>query len=47
MELFTIAKIAIRIMGHDPEDCGMLRSDFEIYYARMKTIFHASIENRP
>ena len=47
MELFTVAKIAIRIMDHDPEDCGMLRSNVEIYYACMKTIFHASIENRP
>jgi hypothetical protein len=31
MELFIVTKIAIRIMGHDPKDCGMSRSDFEIY----------------
>jgi serine/threonine protein kinase len=31
----------------DPKDCGMSRSDFEIYSVGMRTIFHASIENRP
>jgi serine/threonine protein kinase len=46
-KLFTVTKIAIQIMGHDPEDCGMSRSDFEIYSVGMRTIFHASIENRP
>ena len=34
-------------MGHNPKDCRMLRSDFEMYYADMRTIFHAAIENRP
>jgi hypothetical protein len=34
-------------MGHDPEDCGMLKSDFEMYYVDMRTIFHATIENHP
>jgi hypothetical protein len=28
-ELYPIAKIAIQIIGHDPKDCGMSRSDFE------------------
>jgi hypothetical protein len=47
MELVTIAKIAIQIMGHDLEDCGMSRSDFEIYSVDMQTIFLAIIKNRP
>jgi hypothetical protein len=32
MELiYTMPKIAIWIMDHDPEDCGMSKSDFEMY----------------
>jgi hypothetical protein len=29
--VFTIVKIAIWTMNHNPKDCGMLRSDFEMY----------------
>jgi hypothetical protein len=47
IELFTIAKIAIQIMGHYPKNCGMSRSDFEMYSTGKGTIFHATIENRP
>jgi hypothetical protein len=44
-ELFTIAKIEVWIMAHYPEDCEMLRSDFEMYFASMRTIFHVAFGN--
>jgi hypothetical protein len=47
MELFTIAKITIQIMGHDSKDCGMSRIDFEMCSIGMYTIFLVGIENRP
>jgi hypothetical protein len=47
IELFTIAKIAIQIMGHYPKNCGMSRSDFEMYSTGMWTMFHATLENHP
>jgi hypothetical protein len=34
-------------MGHDPEDCEMTKSDFEMYSTGMLTIFHSIIENHP
>jgi hypothetical protein len=46
-KLFTVTKIAIRIMGHDPKDHGMSRNDFEMYSTCMRTIFHVAIENHP
>jgi hypothetical protein len=47
MELFIVAKIIIWIMGHDPKDYGMSRSDFEMYSTGMWTMFHATLENHP
>jgi hypothetical protein len=47
MELSTVAKIAIQIMDHNPEDYGMTRSDFVIYLVGKQTIFHAVIGNHP
>jgi hypothetical protein len=45
MELIIVGKITIQIMDHELEDCGMSRSDFEMYFASTRTIFYVAIEN--
>jgi hypothetical protein len=32
-------------MGHDPKDCGMTKSDFEIYLVGLRIIFHGAVQN--
>ena len=46
-ELSIVAKIAIQIMDHNLEDCGMIMSNFEIYLVGKQTIFHVVIGSHP